>query len=153
MYEVSQVVNFFLARSSMTPKKLQKLLYYAYAWTLALLNDSIDEINFRLFKEPIQAWVHGPVVPSVYNKYKSYGWSEIPRLESYNDDEFSSDVLDVLKQVWDVYGELSGNELEEISHKERPWKEARKNIPAYASCIEQISDRVIFEYFNEQAVG
>ena len=153
MYDVKQVVQFFLARSSMTPKKLQKLLYYAYAWTLALLNESDKEINFRLFSEPIQAWVHGPVVPSVYNEYKRFGWNEIPRVESFNDDIFSEDVLDILNQVWEVYGSLSGNELEEISHKERPWKEARKDVPAYASSDEEISDRVIFEFFNEQAAG
>lgn len=44
MYAVTDIVNFFLSRSSMSPKKLQKLLYYAYAWTLSLLNDKINEM-------------------------------------------------------------------------------------------------------------
>lgn len=64
---------------------------------------------------------------------------------------FSTDVLDILHQVWDVYGGFTGNELEAISHKEDPWLQARGGIPAYEYSNAQISDRVIFNYYNEQA--
>ena len=153
MYKVNDIVVFFLSRGNMTPKKLQKLLYYAYAWTLALLNECAEDICFRLFNEKIEAWVHGPVVPSVYMEYKRYGWNDIPMILENNDDIFSSDVLDVLNQVWEVYGDLSGNELEAISHKEEPWISARKGIPPYATSTEYLSDEVIFRYFNEQAAS
>ena len=71
MFSVFSVADFFLARASMSPKKLQKLVYYAYAWTLALLNETIDDLHFRLFHNKIEAWVHGPVVPDLYQQYKS----------------------------------------------------------------------------------
>jgi uncharacterized phage-associated protein len=50
--------------------KLQKLLYYAQAWHLALYDSS-------LFPERIQAWVHGPAVPPVYRRFKEWAWKPI----------------------------------------------------------------------------
>lgn len=62
MYDVMKVVNWFLSKESMTPKKIQIMVYYAYAWVLTIMNDSVDNLQFRLFGNPIEAWVHGPVV-------------------------------------------------------------------------------------------
>lgn len=151
MNDVMDVAYFFLSKSSMTPKKLQKLIFYAYAWTLALLNENRNEINFRLFNDKIEAWVHGPVVFSIYEKYKTYGWNEIPKIDNFDQSKFSSDVLDILNQVWDVYGDLNGNQLESISHNEYPWINARKNLSPYETSDVIISDEDIFVYYNEQA--
>jgi uncharacterized phage-associated protein len=30
-----------------------------------------------LFEEDFQAWIHGPVIPVLYQKYKSFGWQPI----------------------------------------------------------------------------
>lgn len=151
MYPIEKVVDFFLSKSSMSPKKLQKLLYYAYAWTVALTNDKVDELNNKLFDDRIEAWVHGPVVPSIYGRYKSFGWYDIPKNEQVEENVFSGEVLDILNQVWDVYGDYSGNDLEQISHKETPWIEARKGVPAYASSNNVITDESMFIFYNEQA--
>ena len=70
---VFEVANFFLSKESMSPKKLQKLVYYAYAWTLAILNEDELNIDYTLFDEPLQAWVHGPVCPDLYYDHKCYG--------------------------------------------------------------------------------
>ncbi|EGE9348465.1 hypothetical protein IBL91_003145, partial [Listeria monocytogenes] len=61
MYTADQVADWFLCRKAMTPKKLQKMLYYAYAWTLTLTNDNPDDLKNKLFPEKFEAWVHGPV--------------------------------------------------------------------------------------------
>jgi uncharacterized phage-associated protein len=53
-----------------TNKKLQKLVYYSQAWSLVLNNK-------KLFNEPIEAWVHGPAVRSLYCRYKNFGFSPI----------------------------------------------------------------------------
>ena len=58
MNRIDDVVNFFMSKSAMSPKKLQKLLYYAYGWTLALLNESVDEIHNKWFDDPIESWIH-----------------------------------------------------------------------------------------------
>ena len=64
------ISDFFLSKRALTPKKLQKLVYYAYAWFIALNNQSAEEIESVLFEEAPEAWVHGPVFPSLYAKYK-----------------------------------------------------------------------------------
>ena len=48
-----------------TNLKLQKLVYYAQAWHLALFDEP-------LFDDPIEAWVHGPVVSSLYSKFPEH---------------------------------------------------------------------------------
>lgn len=151
MFDIQIIINFFLAKSSLSPKKLQKLLYYAYCWVLALLNERPDNINIRLFNERIEAWVHGPVIPSVYHTYKSYGGANIPRICDFEEAIIPDDILDILNQVWDVYGHYSGNQLEAISHQETPWINARNGLPPYEPCDNLISDECIFLYFNEQA--
>lgn len=151
MYSVFDVAKFYLVKESMSPKKLQKMVYYAYGWTLALMNDSVDSLDFHLFGNRIEAWVHGPVVPDLYQEYKSYGWQDIPQLESYSGASFANDIEDILNQVWDAYGPLSANQLEMISHKESPWINARNGAPAYAASSNPISDKDMFIFFNEQA--
>ena len=151
MFNVNLIVNFFLSKAALSPKKLQKLLYYAYCWVLALLNENPHNIHIKLFNERIEAWVHGPVIPSVYYTYKSHGATEIPYLTHFDTTIFPDDILDILNQVWDVYGHMSGNQLETISHKQSPWIDARKGLPPYEPCDNLISDYSIFCYFNEQA--
>ena len=151
MFAVKVIIDFFLSKSDLSPKKLQKLLYYAYCWCLALLNENPKYIHVRLFNERIEAWVHGPVIPSVYSMYKSYGGENIPRISHFDVHCLPDDVLDILNQVWDVYGHFSGNQLEAISHQEAPWIIARNGIPPYEPCDNIISDNSIFCYFNEQA--
>lgn len=151
MERVDKVIDFFLSKESMSPKKLQKMLYYAYAWTLALLNEDEDHLENKLFDGKFEAWVHGPVLQSVYVRYKAYGWNDIPQKADVKASDFSPEVKDVLEQVWDVYGGMNGNQLEAISHKEAPWKRARTDIPAYEASHNEISDREIFKFYNWQA--
>lgn len=151
MHDINDVVNFFLCKSAMSPKKLQKLLYYAYAWTLAILNDEANDLHTRLFSNRIEAWVHGAVVPEIYEQYKQYGWSNIPQKDDFNKTVFSEDEIDILNQVWNVYGIYTGNQLEEICHKETPWIEARNGLPPYVSSNNVISDKTMFIYYNGQA--
>lgn len=152
MFSVFDVASFFLSRSSMSQKKLQKLVYYAYAWTLTLLNDDPDHLENRLFNEEIQAWVHGPVCPALYQEYRSYGWADIPPAP-FDEALFNEDVLDVLEQVWEVYGGFTGNQLESISHREEPWKAARGNCSVNEPSQQRISDELIFRYYNERVEG
>lgn len=151
MYSIETIEEFFLSKAPMSPKKLQKLLYYAYAWTLALLNDDLENIRFKLFNDPIQAWVHGPVIPSVYFKYCDHGWDDIPMVTNVDLHKIGSDILDILNQVWDVYGKYTGNQLEAISHREDPWKLARGSCSASEACTNVISDEQIFIYYNNRA--
>ena len=144
---IFDVAEWFLSKSSMTPKKLQKLVYYAYSWTLTLVNEDEESLEFRLFEDSIpEAWVHGPVFPELYKEYKDYGWQQIPKYE----DEvyyFEEDVEDILEQVFDVYGSLTGNQLETITHQEEPWLNAREGCGFYQICTNEISDIDIYRCY------
>ena len=44
---------------TVTPLKLQKILYYVQAWMMVFFDEQL------LFDEQPQAWVNGPVYPSI----------------------------------------------------------------------------------------
>ncbi|WP_347962619.1 Panacea domain-containing protein [Lactococcus formosensis] len=117
-YSIFEIADWFLAKESMTPKKLQKLTYYAEAWSHALLNRSIvDDTHF-------EAWAHGPVSDKLYQKYREYKWSDIEK----NENEVSIDDekdLELLESVWFTYGDMTANALEAQTHSESPWRNAR----------------------------
>ena len=80
-------------KQPITNKKLQKLLYYAQAWSLVVRDQ-------KLFKDKIEAWVHGPAVRDVYLEYKRFGFNPIDRKIPEKDIEsVPSDVKKFLDEV------------------------------------------------------
>ncbi|MED4229073.1 Panacea domain-containing protein [Neobacillus cucumis] len=148
-YPLQDVINWFLAKEAMTPKKLQKILYYAYSWTLTIENESDDNIENRLFDYEFEAWVHGPVIREVYESFRTYGYQEIPKYQGPLP-TFSDDIEDILEDVWEEYGRYSGNELESITHQEDPWINARAGINPLERCTNIISDQAIFNYYIQR---
>lgn len=135
----------------MTPKKLQKILYYCYAWYLTLTaeNSSEEEIdNAKLFPESFEAWVHGPVIPKVYNKYKN-NKNRVIENSNLNVDlsVLTEDEKSTINEVIEVYGMLNGNQLEIISHSEDPWIEARGDKRSLDYCTTNLSDKTIYSYY------
>lgn len=151
MRSVFDVANWFLSKQSMSPKKLQKMVYYAYAWGLTLFNDSVDELHVCLFNDDMpQAWIHGPVFPKLYTEYKKYGAQDIPLVNASKVPSFSTDEEDVLNQVIEVYGGFTANQLEQLTHQEMPWKNARGDCAPYDACTNLISNRDIYQCYSER---
>ncbi len=97
--------------SCMTNLKLNKLVYFAQAW-------SLEKLGKPLFDEEVQAWKHGPVIPSVYHEFKKYGRERISKASSnYDEDNVSSEELDLLIDVADRYSDYSGSKLRKLTHK------------------------------------
>ena len=142
MAAIFDVADWFLSRESMTPKKLQKLCYYFKAWSLALYGeDFLPDSDF-------EAWVHGPVNPKLYRKYKSYYWQEIPQT-SDNSEKFQEKELDILTSVWESYGDMTGNALEAQTHAECPWRKARIGVDEFTNCRRIIRKRDMKSYYRE----
>lgn len=153
MYSAEDIANWFLGKDSMSPKKLQKLVYYAYAWYLAFNNEAGNNAEQRLFNNAIEAWVHGPVIPDLYYEYKEYSYHDIDSLKSHQVPRFDSDTEDVLEQVWEVYGNYNGNELESITHQEKPWIEAREGYGPLDRCNTRLDDNTIKDYYLERLIN
>lgn len=143
MNEVStqDLAKWFLAKEAMTHKKLQKICYYGVAWGWALMNKNIIK------NDRFEAWVHGPVAPKLYETYKDNGWNAIPKVEG-DSIALADDVSELLESVWLTYGEKSGNELEALSHSEKPWIEARAGLKDNERSDNPISTATMHEFYN-----
>ena len=120
--------------------KLQKLVYYAQAWHLALHGTP-------LFQEDFQAWVHGPVIPELYQKYKDFGWQ--PILKEANP-ELPEDIRKFLDEVAQEYFACDAYELERMTHVEAPWTQARGNLSPDAPSDAVIKKEWMKEYYSSR---
>ena len=125
-------------RDPVSNLKLQKLLYYAQAWHLALYGKT-------LFNDPIEAWVHGPVIPCVFKQYREYRWAPIFPVHTQS---IPKTVAIHLSNVWQVYGKFAAGYLERLTHSERPWKDAREGLPIDAPSHNVISVSSIKAYYS-----
>lgn len=130
--------------STLTPLKLQKILYYAQGYYLAMN-------NVELFKEDFQAWAHGPANPKIYDKYKKYGYNSIdyPNTKSKT---IADDILKFLYDIWNTFGIFDGKYLEKLTHSEEPWIEARKKAKCQdgESCTEIITKESMRDFFKKK---
>ncbi|TCV85917.1 Panacea domain-containing protein [Sulfurirhabdus autotrophica] len=104
--------------------KLQKLVYYAQVWHLALHGEP-------LFSNDIEAWVHGPVCIELHQRFRDQKDIPIEPDAIITDiNQLDSNTREFLDEVWAVYGQYSVARLEKMTHEESPWLEARAKLPA-----------------------
>lgn len=138
-YSIFEIANWFLLKSPMTHKKIQKLCYYAQAWYYALKNARLEDADF-------QAWVHGPVAPSLYERFKSFGFDTIKIQQTYSV-KIEADDISFLDDIWETYGGYTGNALEALSHREMPWLQARAGYAPNERCSIVISPDIMRSYY------
>lgn len=127
-----------------TNKKLQKLVYYAQAWSLVLNNR-------KLFNEPIEAWVHGPAVKSLYIRYKEFGFNLIQEeVKETSIKNISRRTKELLDEVWKIYGKLDAGYLEMLTHSEKPWQDARAGLQGFENSEVEISRKTMKKYYSEK---
>ena len=149
---IFDVADYFLSKlnidkdSSITPLKLQKLVYYAQAWSLVWEGEP-------LFDEQMEAWAHGPVNPDLYNKYKSYKWKGIEPVDKMEFDMFTREQLETMDAVWDGYGDYDGKYLEKLTHQEDPWIEARGDCLPGEYCDTAIDIKNMRTYYTKMYDG
>jgi uncharacterized phage-associated protein len=125
MYEAIDVAAYLIQKAhddnvqDMTPLKLQKLLYFAQGWYLAIH-------KVPLFKDRIFAWEYGPVIDSVYQRYKNGPVANItPDMSLGNAKNITdSRAKKVLNEMWKRYGKETAFALVGMTHVSKPWKDA-----------------------------
>jgi len=146
LHNATDIANWFIAKCAesgdlVTHLKVQKLLYYAEAWTQTL-------IGKELFSEAIQAWAHGPVVPEVFQEFKQYGWSPLPVPEDQKIPVVCAEAEDILTQIFEAYADLPEKTLEDMTHKDAPWIKARGGLSAEERCDVIMPKSEICEFFK-----
>jgi len=143
MLEANQVADYLLSLTDpeegdiISHLQLQKLLYYAQGFYLAIYDQP-------LFIEEILAWEHGPVVKTVYDKFKGFRASALPVPENIDFSVYSEDEKNLINEVYTVYGQFSAWRLRQMTHDETPWNRTPRN--------QIISHDIMKDYFKSQLV-
>jgi uncharacterized phage-associated protein len=154
-WDLGHIITHFVNQKgdTVSHKKLQKLLYYVDAWHL---------VNFGvpIVDEDFQAWVHGPVVPELYQKLKGFGFNDLKVVNDeyetvdeeieaiIKNNNLTSDQIEFINSVLNKYGGLSSFNLELLSHSEGPWIEARKGYEPHQTCNVVIPKKRMHEYYS-----
>lgn len=140
MAGVQDVAAYILRRQgAMSAMKLQKLVYYAQAWSIA-------RHGRVLFHQRIQAWAHGPVVRELFDLHR--GQFVVSSLPGGRPEVLSADERRHIDGVLLSYAHLSADTLSSMTHRERPWVDARSGIPAGARSWAEISHESMRRYYG-----
>lgn len=133
-------------KDPLTNLRLQKLLYYAQAWSL-ILRES------ELFSDDLQAWRWGPVVPAVYRKLPDEMAANHIGPDAFADaPDLQGDEAEFVKRVWEAYNQYSALQLLKMAHEELPWRNAWGDRPADGSGDDPISIDDLDSFFGKQTV-
>lgn len=144
MASVDDVAVYILRKQGpMTAMKLQKLAYYAQAWSLVW-----DEAI--LFPQRIEAWANGPVVPDLYRQHKGRFEVSADDFPAGDPSALTGAERETVDAVLDFYGPRSAHELSELTHREAPWRQTRlrAGLPPGARGTAEISLEDMFEYYD-----
>lgn len=124
------VAKYILCKVSCTHLKLEKLVYLCFA-------DYLCKFNKELYKDDIYAYMYGPVVRSVYEKYKRYGYREIEEdskkllpdrhyvMSARSRILFAESGIEKINSIDETirkYGDLSALDLVKLTHRDgTPW--------------------------------
>ena len=142
MYSAETVSKYIIMRCNELGKtisnlKLQKILYFVQAEFLVTKNQPC-------FHEAIEAWDFGPVVPTIYHKYKIYGSASIPCVSKNAHLMFTEQDRDLIDGIIESCAKYSASTLVEITHKQAPWRDVYR---PYKKAI--ISNESIKKFFKE----
>ena len=145
------------SKSPLTVMKVNKLAYISHGFTLAIQDR-------QLFRDRIEAWKYGPVVPSLYYTLKEFGGNNIHTLPYCGTDldgpqlakrlEFTTVSIPeqhkaIVDRVLDVYGNYSGVGLSTITHtKGSPWHQCYREGETGI----MIPDEITKKYYKQQLV-
>lgn len=125
----------------MTTMKLQKLVYYSQAWSLVWEGEPI-------FPEDFEAWANGPVCPELFNAHRGLFRIDSGQLSKGNSSILNDFQRETIDSVLHFYGDKDAHWLSMLTHKERPWQEARKDVSEGDFCTETITKESMQDYYG-----
>lgn len=142
MHSASSVAEYVLAKYaeknvSLSNLKLQKILYFLQA-------EFLVRTEKPLFPDEILAWDIGPVVPSVYQKYRIFGGAGIPYRPQIRQFSFSRKEKAIIDEIVFSTLDYSASKLTEMTMHQNPWLDAYENAVGT-----KISNEKIKKFFQE----
>lgn len=139
------IAKYILSKTKCTQLKLQKLVYLCFA-------DYLCDTGKELFTDKIYAFRYGPVVDTVYEKYKKYGYkpiedeiknidttvSEMPAKSRILFAEDGTEKIISIDSTLKRYGHLTAGQLVDLTHRaSTPWTKTPKTTWPFRSEIKQ----------------
>lgn len=150
MATLNDVADFVIAKTSeagvgLNLLKLQKLVYYCQAWSLAFGRGV-------LFDGKFQAWVHGPVSRELYDRFAAtkYLYSDVFTTDmkaDFDSTRLSEEERQLIDAVLEVYAKFGGDQLEEMTHQELPWIQARGGLQPHERCEAEIDEAAMQSHY------
>lgn len=119
---------------------LQKLLYYCQAASLVW-----DDV--RLFKDQIEAWINGPVVPNIWQAFR--GQTMIFSVPGGHKNALDDDNRATVRAILKTFGDYEPQLLANKTHNESPWINARHNLAPDERGNVEITEKALRDYFEE----
>lgn len=123
-YDPRAIANEFLKLEGgpMNQMRLQKLVYIANGWNLAINGEPLTDAR-------IEAWDGGPVYRSIWNHIRDFGYNVKDRFFGMQGERFKANLSDkekaVISHVWKRYSGYTGLQLSKLTHQEgTPWSNA-----------------------------
>lgn len=135
--------------------KLQKLLYYANGWWLAINGEP-------LLSEAPQVWRYGPVYQHLYRTFSRFRHEPIggpvkgnpfaAEPEMLGDSEDEGRVRQLLDWIWSEHGAKSAVQLSDETHAVgTPWRDIAEEYNFRIPYNVEISPKRDWKFFAEQA--
>lgn len=162
IYDIARYIGLSLLSKgySVSPLKLQKLLYYVQSWYMVFFG-----VEHTLFKESPEAWVNGPVYPQIFRKYKECVSNMCDHLKPEHFDTqdvikalqdltkslgFTEEEMRCIDSIITLYGAKSQNQLILMTHSESPWVEARGNLLPIERSSNTITHLSMYKYYHDR---
>lgn len=142
MANVYDVAAYILQRTGpITAMKLQKLVYYAQAWSLVW-----DETP--LFQNRIEAWANGPVCPDLYGAHQGHFMVNASLIEPRREGDLSESQRNTIESVINYYNRWNASQLSDLTHQEDPWRNARIGVPEGQRSNNEITIGNMADYYG-----
>ncbi|MCA8975190.1 MAG: DUF4065 domain-containing protein [Planctomycetes bacterium] len=128
-------------RGPMSAMKLQKLCYYAQAWSLVWDAEP-------LFPERIEAWVNGPVIPDLYSAHRGSFKVSAEMMISGDSTKLTAAQVETVDAVLKGYGDMTAQQLSDLTHSEDPWKSARQGLAPNDRGSVEITTAALEEFYS-----
>ncbi len=135
---IHEVADYIVSKIDVTPKGLQKILYYIQLFSCKFL-------NCPAFSSSCKKWEHGPVFGKIYYQYKEYGYKVITR-DTTRDFKIDKDLLEISDAVIKNFGCYSADVLEKFTHKEKPWIETNDSEIIEKEIIKEFAYEICQKY-------